>query len=213
VAPLDPVGTILIVDDDTSARDGLARWFESGGWQVFGAGTCSEALGVAAVTAPGYGIVEQRLADGSGLDLLARLRVLSPPISGVVLTRYPSIAAAVHAIRIGFRDYLAKPVDWLRLGALFGIRAPVVATGPANDQQWGAAERPTRPPRRVVFGKAEAHPAGAGVEEESWTLARIEWEHIQSVLFDCRGNVSAAARQLGVHRRSLQRKLRRIAPP
>jgi two-component system response regulator RegA len=145
---------------------------------------CAEALGLAAAVLPEQAIVEQRLVDGSGLELLQRLRAISPSVSGVVLTRYPSIAAAVHAIRLGFRDYLPKPVDWGRLAGLYGVQPPPGARAPAND-----------------------------VDGDACTLARLEWEHIQAVLFDCQGNVSAAARVLGVHRRSLQRKLRRIAPP
>jgi two-component system response regulator RegA len=186
VLKYDTGPTILIVDDDSAARDLLARWFQGAGWQVRLADTCAVALGIAAVATPEQGIVEQRLPDGSGIDLLPRLRALSPGMTGVVLTRYPSIAAAVRAIRIGFRDYLAKPVDWVHLAALFGISPPSAPLrAPANDT----------------------------AAEEARSLARMEWEHIQSVLFNCGGNVSAAARLLRVHRRSLQRKLRRIAPP
>jgi two-component system response regulator RegA len=176
--------TVLIVDDDRAVREALARWFEASHWEVRAAARCAEALGLAAATLPEHAIVEQRLVDGSGLELLQRLRAISPAVSGVVLTRYPSIAAAVHAIRLGFRDYLPKPVDWGRLASLYGLRPPAGTRAPAND-----------------------------VDGDGCTLARLEWEHIQAVLFDCGGNVSAAARVLGVHRRSLQRKLRRIAPP
>jgi two-component system response regulator RegA len=164
--------TVLIVDDDAPAREALARWLCQAGWTVRPAATCADAMASAAVASLDVAIVEQRLADGSGLELFTRLRALSPDMFGVVLTRYPSIAAAVHAIRIGFRDYLPKPVDWAQLAALFEI-AP-----PSTD----VAGRPPEP---------EAPPS----------LARVEWEHIQSVLFSCGGNVSAAARQLGMHRR------------
>jgi two-component system response regulator RegA len=177
---------VLIVDDDASSRDLVAGWLRSSGWGVRTATTCAEALGIAAMALPDRSIIEQRLADGSGLDLFPRLRALRPGLSGVVLTRYPSIAGAVHAIRIGFRDYLAKPVDWVHMSSLFGVTPPANTASPAND---------------------------ITVEEpESYTLARVEWEHIQAVLFSCCGNISEAARVLGVHRRSLQRKLRRIAP-
>lgn len=180
---------VLIVDDDRLSRDRVAGWFRCAGWNVQVATTCAEALGIAAVALPGCGIVEQRLADGSGLDLFPRLRALSPDLDCVVFTRYPSIAGAVHAIRLGFRDYLAKPATREVVSALFGIApSPPIAAAvpPANDT-------------------AEEIP-------ECQSLARVEWEHIQSVLFACCGNVSQAARLLGVHRRSLQRKLRRIAP-
>jgi two-component system response regulator RegA len=185
--------TVLIVDDEAAPRENLATWFRGAGCHVRLAATCTEALSVAAVALPDRVLVEQRLTDGSGLELFPRLRALSPGLSGVVLTRYPSIAGAVHAIRIGFRDYLAKPADWVHLAALFGIAPPERVIGrasPANDTANDATND----------------------GPESYTLARAEWEHIQAVLFACCGNISEAARVLGVHRRSLQRKLRRIAP-
>jgi two-component system response regulator RegA len=134
---------------------------------------------------PDYLIVEQRLPDGSGFDLLPRIKALNPAAVGIVLTRTPAIAAAVHAIRSGFRDYLAKPIEARRVGVLLGL-APPAPVGAAND---------------VAFE-----------EEESASLARVEWEHIHAVLIDCGGNISEAARVLGLHRRSLQRKLRRNSP-
>jgi two-component system response regulator RegA len=138
---------------------------------------------------PEYLIVEQRLPDGAGFDLLPRMKSLNPSVVGLVLTRTPAVAAAVHAIRNGFRDYLAKPMEARRLGVLLGIvsPAPGAAASAANDV--------------VAFD-----------DEEPASLARVEWEHIHAVLIDCGGNISEAARVLGLHRRSLQRKLRRNSP-
>jgi len=139
---------------------------------------------------PDYLIVEQKVCDGSGFDLLLRLKALNPAVKAIVLTRYPSIAAAVHAIRLGFQDYLAKPIEPRRVAALLGAGAtPAIGTNEvvAND----------------VFD----------ADDEPASLARVEWEHIHAVLLDCRGNISEAARVLGLHRRSLQRKLRRLGPP
>jgi two-component system response regulator RegA len=175
---------ILIVDDDLCAREALAQWFRGVGWMVNTVERCAQALCVAGAGAPDHLIVEQRLCDGSGPDLFLRLRALNPELSGVVVTRYPSIAGAVQAIRMGFRDYLAKPIDWRRMSDLFEMKVVGASDLPAND---------------------------AG--EASPSLARVEWEHIHSVLLECRGNISAAARVLGLHRRSLQRKLRRVSPP
>ena len=143
---------------------------------------------MAGLAAPNYLIVEQKLADGSGFDLLARVRAVNPEVAAVVLTRYPSVAAAVHAIRMGFQDYLAKPIEARRIAALFGA-APTMGRNEsaAND----------------IFES----------DEEPASLARVEWEHIHTVLLDCGGNISEAARVLGLHRRSLQRKLRRLGPP
>jgi two-component system response regulator RegA len=186
--------SILLVDDDTVLREPTARWFRDAGWKVNTAETCAHAVSLAAIGAPDYLVVEQRLADGSGFDLLTRLRGFNPGLVGVVLTRIPSIAAAVHAIRSGFRDYLTKPLDACRLASFLGVAPAVEALsghlpGAAND--------------------VDALDQGG----QHASLARIEWEHIHSVLLGCRGNVSEAARVLGLHRRSLQRKLRRNGPP
>jgi two-component system response regulator RegA len=136
---------------------------------------------------PAHAIVEQRFADGSGLDLIERLSAMSPGLSAVVVTRYPSVAAAVQAMRLGFRDYLPKPLDWERLGHLFDLPSTDLRSRGSSDTGSDADERPS--------------------------LARAEWEHIQATLFACGGNISAAARRLHLHRRSLQRKLQRNAPP
>jgi len=64
----------------------------------------------------------------------------------------------------------------------------------------------------AAFSKAGGEPVGAVNPTQTPSLARAEWEHIERVLADCRGNVSEAARRLGIHRRSLQRKLQKIPP-
>jgi two-component system, response regulator RegA len=173
--------TVLIVDDELCVRDALAAWFRRSGWNVRTAERCSQAVGLAVAIVPDHLIVEQDLGDGSGLDLLPRLRAINPAVSGVVISRSPSIAAAVQAIRVGFRDYLAKPIDLRCLAGLYGPKALAVNV-PANDAQ-----------------------------REPVSLARVEEDHIHAVLRGCRGNISEAARALGLHRRSLQRKLRRLS--
>jgi two-component system response regulator RegA len=183
-----------LVDDDLAARESSARWFREAGWKVNVAETFAHAVSLAAMGAPDYFVSEQRLADGTAFDLFTRLRAFNPGVVGLVVTRIPSIAAAVHSIRHGFRDYLAKPVDPCRLAAFLGA-APNVET--LSGQIPGAAN------------DVDAFDHGG----QRASLARVEWEHIHSVLLGCRGNVSEAARVLGLHRRSLQRKLRRNGPP
>jgi two-component system response regulator RegA len=100
----------------------------------------------------------------------------------VVLTGYGSIATAVDAIKLGAVHYLTKPADADEVVAAFTRAAPEAA-------------------------------AAAPVDEiAAPSLARAEWEHINRVLSDCGGNVSEAARRLGMHRRSLQRKLAKFPP-
>jgi two-component system response regulator RegA len=179
---------ILIVDDDPCVRTSLAQWFRDARWSVRTAERCVQAVALAGLAPPDYLIVEQKLADGTGFDLLSKVRALNPEVAAIVLTRYPSVAAAVHAIRSGFQDYLAKPIEARRIAALFGA---------------GPQLEPARTAANDIFEG----------DDEPASLARVEWEHIHTVLLDCRGNISEAARVLGLHRRSLQRKLRRLGPP
>jgi len=181
-------GSLLIVDDDPCVRESLAQWFRDAHWSVRTAAGCAKAFELAATSVPDFLVAEQRFADGSAFDLLGRMRSLNPGVFAVVLTRAPAIAAAVHAMRVGFQDYLAKPIDPRRLASLLGAPVALDAVGKtsaAND---------------------------VDLDEEPASLARVEWEHIHTVLLDCRGNISEAARVLGLHRRSLQRKLRRNGP-
>jgi two-component system response regulator RegA len=122
-------------------------------------------------------IVDLRLAAEDGLALVEPLRAAHPDMRIVVLTGYASIATAVKAIKLGADDYLAKPVT---------ASAVVAAL--------------TRAPQ-------EGRGAGVAAALEPMSPRRLEWEHIQRVLTDNDGNVSATARTLGMHRRTLQRKL------
>jgi len=95
----------------------------------------------------------------------------------VVLTGYGSIATAVEAVKLGATHYLTKPADADDVELAFSRGAGA-----------GDASLPIR-------------------EDDAPSLARVEWEHIQRVLTDAGGNISVAAKRLGLHRRSLQRKL------
>jgi two-component system response regulator RegA len=164
---------LLIVEDDDVLRRRLARAFRERGFEVGEAAGTAAATREARAAPPAYALVDLRLQDGSGLDVVRALLDAQPAMSVVVLTGYGSIATALEAVRLGARHYLSKPADVEEiLRAL--TREPV---------------RTAAPPVAVP------------------SLARVEWEHINRVLSDCGGNVSRAARVLGIHRRSLQRKL------
>jgi two-component system response regulator RegA len=171
----DRVPRILLVDDDEPFRSRLARSLSARGFAVAEAASAREAPAVARAFRPDRAVIDLRMTDGSGLDLLSELRREYPGLASIVLTGYGSIATALEAMRRGAIDYLTKPVD-------------------ADD----------------VLRAFEAR--GEPVPTSVPSLHRVEWEHIQRVLADCGGNVSKAARVLGVHRRTLQRKLA-IRPP
>jgi two-component system response regulator RegA len=170
--------TLLIVDDDASFRTRLMRAFRDRGFDVAGAGSFDEAIGMAQADTPELALVDLRLPGKSGLDLVKALKELDATTSIVVLTGYGSIATAVDSVKLGATSYLTKPVDADQILAAFVGTESTERSAPTAQ-----------------------------------SLARVEWEHIQRVLADCGGNLSQAARVLGIHRRSLQRKLSKNPVP
>ena len=107
-----PVGkTMLLVDDDQPWLTRLARAMERRGYIVSIADTVAEGLVLAKSVKPAYAVVDLRLGDGNGLDVVEVLRARRPDSRIVVLTGYGAIATAVAAVKIGATDYLSKPAD------------------------------------------------------------------------------------------------------
>lgn len=102
---------LLIVDDDAPLRNRLAKAMERRGYTVVAAE--SVAAGIAATNAapPAFAVVDLRLGDGSGLDVVTALQEARPDARIVVLTGYGNIATAVAAVKAGAIDYLPKPAD------------------------------------------------------------------------------------------------------
>jgi two-component system response regulator RegA len=111
LGPLPSERTLLIVDDDKSFLQRLAKALESRGFVVTAAETTADGLKEVERTNPAFAIVDMRLSDGTGLDVIAALKRRRPEARGIVLTGYGNIATAVNAIKLGAVDYLAKPVD------------------------------------------------------------------------------------------------------
>jgi two-component system response regulator RegA len=81
------------------------------GFAVTSVGSLQEARVEAARLKPAHAVVDMRLEDGNGLDLVAELRAMSPDVRVVMLTGYGNLATAVAAVKAGAIDYLAKPAD------------------------------------------------------------------------------------------------------
>jgi two-component system response regulator RegA len=103
--------TLLIVDDDKSFAARLSRAMETRGFNVHVAENVQDGLTAIRSTAPAFAVVDMRLDDGNGLDVVAQLKTLRPDARVVVLTGYGNIATAVTAVKLGALDYLAKPAD------------------------------------------------------------------------------------------------------
>ena len=103
--------SLLIVDDDRPFSARLARALESRGYSVRVAESVADGLAAIDVAAPAYAVIDMRLGDGNGLEVITRLKERRPDARGVVLTGYGNIATAVTAVKLGAFDYLAKPAD------------------------------------------------------------------------------------------------------
>lgn len=172
----------LIIDDDKPFCRALGDALRRRGHTVLVAHSRAEALSELEVWRPDRAILDLRLAEESGLALLPELLTRAPELQLLVLTGFGSIATAVEAMRLGAIDYLTKPLEVPELLAAFE-RAEAVST------------------------KLPPPPTPAPLP-----LDELEWEHVQRVLADCGGNITLAARRLGMHRRTLQRKLARGRP-
>ena len=170
--------SLLVVDDDKVFCDRLARAMSSRGFAARTAGGVAEALAAIETAPPAFAVIDLRLGDGSGLDVMRALKSRRQDARGVILTGYGAIATAVMAVKLGAFDYLAKPVN-----------ADDVAAALMAGRLDCPAER-----------------------EPPMSADRVRWEHIQRVYESCDRNVSETARQLNMHRRTLQRILAKRAP-
>ncbi len=168
---------LLIVDDDETLNRMLCRAFERREFSCYCATTLKQAETYAQEHAIHYAIVDLKLAESSGLQLIPALLALQPHVKIVMLTGYSSIATAVTAIKLGATNYLSKP---------------------ASAEEILAA---------LVDQETHIEHDGSLANFTTPSVERLEWEHIQRVLSDHQGNISATARTLGMHRRTLQRKL------
>ncbi len=103
--------TLLIVDDDRPFLTRLGRAMETRGFEVFTAETTAEGKRLIKENPPAFAVVDMRLEDGNGLDVIQYLKDLRPDARAIILTGYGNIATAVTAVKQGAIDYLAKPAD------------------------------------------------------------------------------------------------------
>jgi len=166
---------LLIIEDDAAFARTLSRSFERRGYRVIHAASYDEACVVLASHSPGFAVVDLKLAGPqSGLACVQLLHAHDAAMSIVVLTGFASIGTAVDAIKLGARQYLAKPANTDDIEEAFGH----------------------------VDGSTEL-----ALTERATSIKTLEWERIHEVLAETNFNISEAARQLGMHRRTLARKL------
>jgi len=103
--------TLLIVDDDHPLRERLARAMEKKGFKVMQAESVKKGIIEAKNTPPAFGVIDLRLEDGSGLDVVKEIRRLKKDSKIVMLTGYGNIPTTVAAVKAGAIDYIPKPAD------------------------------------------------------------------------------------------------------
>ncbi|KRG70890.1 response regulator transcription factor [Pseudoxanthomonas dokdonensis] len=172
----------LLVDDDALYASTLQRVLARRWLSTHIASDGPGALHLARQLRPDFALIDLKLGEDSGLELITPLRQLRADMRILLVTGYASVATAVESIKRGADDYLPKPASAQMILRALGLES---ASDHASDQADVAADTP-----------ATMIP-----------LHRLEWEHIQQALAETDGNISAAARLLGMHRRSLQRKL------
>ena len=171
-------GALLIVEDNSRFADTLATELRDRGYEVENLDSLA-AVRQSDTSKFRYAIIDLRLRQDSGLDVIREIRSQSEDTRIVVLTGYGSIATAVQATKLGAAHYLTKPVD------VDEIERALHKDDSEDD---------------------------VPIPDEFQSLYRHEREYIEFVLSECGGNISQAARRLGLHRQSLQRKLRKYTP-
>ena len=179
---------LLIVEDDNAFANTLKRRMEKNGYNCWLADNINDALLTCHRQLPEFILLDMKLNNESGLNLITPIRKLLPNSHIILLTGFASIATAVDAIKLGADEYLTKPVDTQTL-------LSALAKSSHNSTQKHISST------TLVGEKIQNEP--------TLSTEQVEWEHIQQVLKFNNGNVSATARQLSIHRRTLQRKLQR----
>lgn len=108
---IGPDASLLIVDDDGPFLRRLARAMETRGFEVEVAESVTEGIAKSKIRPPKYAVVDLRLGDGNGLDVIEAIRESRTDTRVIMLTGYGNIATAVTAVKLGAVDYLSKPAD------------------------------------------------------------------------------------------------------
>jgi two-component system response regulator RegA len=106
-----PEKTVLVLDDDAPLRTRLGRALEQRGFEVILVGSVAEAVAQVKENPPAFAVLDMRLEDGNGLQVVETIQSVRPDARVVMLTGYGNIATAVAAVKAGAVDYLPKPAD------------------------------------------------------------------------------------------------------
>ena len=102
---------VYVLDDDGAVRRAMSRLLQAAGFDVSAHGATADFLQALRGDAPGCLLLDLRMPDGSGLDLLERLPTIAPLLSVVIITGYGDVRSSVHAMKLGAVDFLTKPIS------------------------------------------------------------------------------------------------------
>lgn len=144
--PVPANATLLLVDDDPTFLQRLARAMAERGFKVTTAQSVQEGIACVRASQPYYAVVDLKLADGNGLDVIEEIRNRDSNAHAIVLTGYGNIASAVNAVKLGAVNYLSKPADadeiYAALTLLDGDKVPVPENPMSADRvRWEHIQR------------------------------------------------------------------------
>lgn len=182
---MDKISLLLLEDDITLAKV-TKKAIERRDYDVVHVQNLQQAEDAISSKKFDLAVLDLKLEDETSLSFIPALRESNPEIKALVLTAYASIATAVEAVKLGANNYLPKPAS---------VTEILSALGESEDES---------PREDAVLG------VEIDVDSEQvLSPKRLEWEQIQRVLLKNDGNISATARELNMHRRTLQRKLQK----
>src|SRR5207237_8343673 len=124
--------SLLIVEDDKPFLERLSRAMETRGFTVTSCDSVSDGLAHIGKSAPAFAVVDLRLGDGNGLDVVSALKRQRPDARAIVLTGYGNIATAVTAVKMRAVDYLSKRADADDVVAAMLANGPDKSEPPSN---------------------------------------------------------------------------------
>ena len=127
-----PDKSLLLLDDDVALRTRLGRALESRGFEPILVGGVAEALAAVKVRPPAFAVLDMRLEDGNGLQVVEAIRNARPEARAIMLTGYGAIATAVAAVKAGAVDDLPKPADADDVVRALLARKDMAAAPPEN---------------------------------------------------------------------------------
>lgn len=175
---------VLLIEDDATLGSTIYQEFHDRGYNCVWVDSIDKVSAVIDESLK-FAVIDLKVGTQSGLTALEKVIHKAPKCHAVILTGYGSLSTAVKAGRLGAVQYLTKPVDFTTLERV--LWTGKIYSKDLNEEELKESHKPI-------------------------SLARHEREYIEFVLIQCNGNITQAAEWLGVHRQSLQRKLRKFSP-